>query len=288
MKDVQLESQKTAVSCGPATLNGPHLPLGKWTSDNSDFIFRPRQVVLQTSPPDKAKRGNGRTLVKSYSLPPIHGSRGSSAQGGTTAVQARLVNRESLQTSKKTSNSTVSLRRDRALIWRQKEDGQFASTVGLICSSLATFTVTKCTPEDAVKTLSQSALDHSSKILHLEEKTLTHRSKCMSLLAKGSGVITEGIKNSASVRETKRHTQPLSDSAIETETQSSHRNGGMTQEGRMGVQDDQEEEYYTRQRIAEWVIGVNACLFSSSKDELNTALLKEEDVDTIKIVYGQD
>ncbi|KAL6459114.1 hypothetical protein MHYP_G00325860 [Metynnis hypsauchen] len=277
----QLDGPKAAGSRGPSStaLNGSHQLLGIRTN-NSDFILRPRQVVLQTSSLDKGKGSNGRTLVKSNSLPPIYGSKVTSIHGGKAWVPSRLREHEMPQMGKKTNISTVSLRRDRALIWRQKEGGQFTSTVGLICNSLATFTVTEHSQnlELGLEILSRSALDQSSKILGLEEN---------SPITKDSGVITEGNKDSRSMCRPKQHTRTLSDSAIETETQSAHRKGGMGQERKVGTL-DQEEEYYTSQRIIQWIIGVNASLFSTSKDELNKPLLKEEDVDTIKIVYGQD
>ena len=71
------------------------------------------------------------------------------------------------------------------------------------------------------------------------------------------------------------------DSAIESDSQSS--------ESSKSREEEEEEEYYTDQRIGEWVIRVNASLFSPSESEIScVSRLEEEDVDTIKIIYEQD
>lgn len=76
------------------------------------------------------------------------------------------------------------------------------------------------------------------------------------------------------------------DSAIESDSQSSGSNGSENEED---VEEEEEEEYYTDQRIGEWVVRVNASLFSQSDSEISPAShLEEEDVDTIKIIYEQD
>lgn len=77
------------------------------------------------------------------------------------------------------------------------------------------------------------------------------------------------------------------DSAIETESQSSGSSGSIG-DGEKD-EDKEEEEYYTDERIGEWVVKVNACLFSPSDSAISfDSHLEEEDVDTIKIIYGQD
>ncbi|KAK1893411.1 Riboflavin-binding protein RibY [Dissostichus eleginoides] len=55
------------------------------------------------------------------------------------------------------------------------------------------------------------------------------------------------------------------------------------------LKEDSEDEYYTEQRITEWVLKVNSSLFSIGNDELkNSKPVEEQDVTTIKIIYTGD
>lgn len=284
----QLDSTKdvshSAYQLAPATLNGASRPLGKQTSKAVDFLLKPRQVVLQNTPVEKTKEGDVKALITSNSLPPICGLRVRSVRGAKSCVSSQ----PALQTDKKAGVSSNGARSVRTLICRQKERAQLTSTVDMICRSLAPFRVTERTQDSESPPLQReekkrawmkpsiTTRTHSRRDLGFDKKNLS---------SNDSGVITERIKDSVSVCETKRHSQPLSDSAIETETQSSHRR---RQEERNRGMEDEEEAYYNTKMIAEWIIRVNASLFSPFKDELNKTHLKEEDVDTIKIIYGQD
>ncbi|KAB5567276.1 hypothetical protein PHYPO_G00230920 [Pangasianodon hypophthalmus] len=282
--DSAKEGSHSAYRFAPVTLNGTSRPLGKHSSKAQDFLLKPRQVVLQNTQEDKTKEGDVNALITSKSLPPICGSRVRSVRGAKSCSSSQ----PALQTDKKAGVSSNGARSVRTLICRQKERAQLTSTVDMICRSLAPFRVTECTQDSESPPLrrgekkrawmkpSVTTHTHSSRHLGFEKKNLS---------SNDSGVITERIKDSVSMFETNRHSQPLSDSAIETGTQSSHRKRG---EERNRGMEDEEEVYYTTKMIAEWIIRVNASLFSPFKDELNKTHLKEEDVDTIKIIYGQD
>lgn len=73
------------------------------------------------------------------------------------------------------------------------------------------------------------------------------------------------------------------DSAIETKSE------GSEDKGRLEKLKDSNEEYYTDQRITEWVLKVNSSLFSTGNDEWNSSEpAEEQDVATIKIIYSGD
>lgn len=264
----------------PVTLNGVSRPLGKQTSKALDILPKPQQVVLQTTQVDKTKEGDVNVLITSNSLPPINGS----ARGAESCIESH----HALQTAKKSAVSSNGARSVRTLICRQKERAQLTSTVDMVCRSLVPFRVTECTQdsesppsrteEKAAARMKHSVMTHIHSRRHIgfDKKNLS---------SNDSGMISEMIKDSVSLCETKRHSRQLSDSAIETETRSSHRKQG---EERSKGMEDEEEVYYSSKMIAEWIIRVNASLFSPFKDELNKTHLKEEDVDTVKINYDQD
>lgn len=281
--DSAKEGSHSVYQFAPLTLNGASQPLRKQSSKAQDFLLKPRQVVLQNPLADKTKEGDVNALITSNSLPPICGSRVRSVRGAKSCVSSQ----HALQTGKKAGVSSNGARSVRTLICRQKERAQLTSTVDMICRSLAPFRVTECTQDSE-----NPPLQREKKRAWMKPSVMTHTHSRghlgfdkKNLSSNDSGVITERIVDSVSMRETKRHSQPLSDSAIETETQSSHRKRG---EERNRGMEDEEEVYYTTKMIAEWIIRVNASLFSPFKDELNKTHLKEEDVDTIKIIYGQD
>lgn len=87
-------------------------------------------------------------------------------------------------------------------------------------------------------------------------------------------------KHDASLCEARRQRDFCSDdSAIETESEGSEDKGRLER-----LSDD---EYYTDQRITEWVLKVNSSLFSTGNDELKRSKPSEEqDVATIKIIYS--
>lgn len=77
------------------------------------------------------------------------------------------------------------------------------------------------------------------------------------------------------------------DSAVETESAGSPDKGRLERlrEG----SDGDDDEYYTEQRITEWVLKVNSSLFSAGNDELTRSKRAEEqDVATLKIIYSGD
>lgn len=76
----------------------------------------------------------------------------------------------------------------------------------------------------------------------------------------------------------------FSDSAIETESRSSE-DEGYTER----LKEDRAVEYYTDQRIRDWVLKVNASFFSTGNDTTKSSKTAEEqDVTTIKIIYEGD
>lgn len=98
-------------------------------------------------------------------------------------------------------------------------------------------------------------------------------------------VMPRGVKHDASLPMTKEQRDFCSDdSAIETESEGS-RDKGSLELGEEGSDD----EYYTEQRISEWVLRVNASLFSVGDADLTTSNpVEEQDVATVKIVYSGD
>lgn len=77
----------------------------------------------------------------------------------------------------------------------------------------------------------------------------------------------------------------FSDSAIETESEGSGDKGRLERL----MEESEDDEYYTNQRIREWVLKVNSCLFATGNDEIKDLKpVKEQDVATIKIIYSGD
>lgn len=97
-----------------------------------------------------------------------------------------------------------------------------------------------------------------------------------------------GAKHDASLSKARQQRDFRSnDSAIETESEGSPDKGRLERlrEG----SDDDDEEYYTEQRITEWVLKVNSSLFSAGSDELTRSeRAEEQDLATIKIIYSGD
>lgn len=90
-------------------------------------------------------------------------------------------------------------------------------------------------------------------------------------------------KHDASLCEARRQRDFCSDdSAIETESEGSEDKGCLER-----LREDSDDEYYTDQRITEWVLKVNSSLFSTGDDELKKSKpAEEQDVATIKIIYS--
>lgn len=282
--DSTTEGSYSAYRFAPTTPNETPRLSGKDGRRSQDFFLKPRQVVLKPTQVEKPKEGGTNALITSNSLPPICGSRVPSVREAKSCVSSQ----HALEIGKKAGVSSNGARSVRTLICRQKERAQLTSTVDVICRSLAPFRVTESTQDSASPPLrteeTKKAWMKRSVMTHTQSRI--HRSfEKKNLSSNDSGVITERIKDSVSRCETNRHSQQFSDSAFETETQSSHRK---REEDRNREMEGEEEGYYTTKMIAEWIIRVNASLFSPFKDDLNKTHLKEEDVDTIKIIYGQD
>ena len=75
------------------------------------------------------------------------------------------------------------------------------------------------------------------------------------------------------------------DSDAETESQCSE--GSVTWKDSHWIEEN--DEYYTSQRIAEWVIKVNSTLFNTTKENFESLIpAEEQDISTIKIIYDGD
>lgn len=101
----------------------------------------------------------------------------------------------------------------------------------------------------------------------------------------GSVSMPVTAKHDASLSETRQQREFCSDdSAIETESEHSLDKGCLER-----TKDDGDEEYYTDQRITEWVLKVNSSLFLTESNELTRSKhTEEQDVATIKIIYSGD
>ncbi|MGH0154040.1 UNVERIFIED_CONTAM: hypothetical protein FKN15_026345 [Acipenser sinensis] len=99
-----------------------------------------------------------------------------------------------------------------------------------------------------------------------------------------SSEIEERKLDTDSSVKTRQKPSSSNDSAIETESVSENAEG---LENEHETQRSPEEEYYTNQRIAEWVLKVNGSLFSLTPDPDINNSVKEQDT-AIKIVYDGD
>lgn len=91
------------------------------------------------------------------------------------------------------------------------------------------------------------------------------------------------VKDNTSLCEARQQQAFCSDdSAIETESEGCEGKGRPER-----LTEDSDDEYYTDQRITEWVLKVNSSLFSTGNDELKCSKpAEEQDVATIKIIYS--
>ncbi|KAM3594237.1 uncharacterized protein V6R79_004698 [Siganus canaliculatus] len=92
-------------------------------------------------------------------------------------------------------------------------------------------------------------------------------------------------KHDASLCQTRQQREFCpTDSATEIESQGSSGKGRLER-----LKEDSDDEYYTDQRITEWVLKVNSSLFSTGDDEVKRSEpAEEQDVATIKIIYRED
>ncbi|KAL0186047.1 hypothetical protein M9458_017717, partial [Cirrhinus mrigala] len=165
---------------------------------------------------------------------------------------------------KKDNILSTRVRMDKALFSRQKQGCQ------LICNGLAVF-------NDGLQVQNQDLRQDSLKFSSISKGQPQDGLLDTEPSANDRQVVTERMKDSASESKD-RPVQPFSDSAIDMENENEMNE----------MMDNQEDEYYTNQRITAWIFKVNASLFSPSKDEIIDQILEEQDVDTIKITYDQD
>lgn len=229
---------------------------------NKGLYSKPQKVLM---PATKANRG--RSLVKCNSLPPIYstGISTTSASIAKTCVPSLGVGCKEQPLEKKDNI----VRMDRVLFSRQKQGCQLTATSQLICSGQGVFTEREPDPVQRQEILKTHVALGTAEPQGVEPSNLSANDK-------------ERTEDYSSVFKG-RCAQPLSDSAIEMDSLSSQK-----KENKDGMTDSQDEEYYTDQRITAWIIKVNASLFSSSEADIIDQELEEQDVDTIKIIYGQD
>lgn len=245
--------------------NGSAQGSGKQSTKTSDILFR-QQYVLKTTLFDEGKKGNVKNLIKSNSLPPIYGTNVRSVQVKQKGHQTPELYKNAIFLS----NKTLSMKKS---AWRQNDFSNLTSSVDFIYRNLGTLDMTKsCQDSESV----QSAEAIRSLVL-----TLNSNSQHFDLNEtepRDSLVKNKAVKDSASID---HHSQVFSYTAIRTED--SLRNIRIPEKEK-----GEEEVFYTTEMISDWIIRVNESLFSPFKDELNkTHLLKEEDVDTIKIIYEE-
>lgn len=233
-----------------------HLSSGwKLAGNGKDQICKPQNVLMP-------KVNDGRTLAKSSSLPPIYSPRisNNSMSCAKTCVPSWGVECQ----EKKANILSTSARMDKALFSKQKQGCQ------IICSGLAVFNDSLRVQnqelrQDSLKISDASAGQPQNGLLDVEPSNAS---------AKNREVMTERMKDSASLSKD-RPAKPFPGSPTEIENENEMNE----------MMDNQEDEYYTNQRITAWIVKVNASLFSPSKDEIIDQILEEQDVDTIKIIY---
>lgn len=260
-----LETLKTSSPSVPICLKligakgSYHLSLGGNLAGNGkDQSCKTMKILMP-------KGNDGRTLAKSSSLPPIYSPRMSTISMYCT--KNCVPNWEVECQEKKANILSTSIKMDRALFSRQKQGCQ------LICNGLAVLNervlVQNQEPrQNSLKIFDPSAGRPQDGFMGVEPRNIN---------ANEREAMTEGMKDSASASKG-RPVLTLSDSAIEMENEKDLNE----------MIDNQEDEYYSNQRIIAWIVKVNASLFSPLKDEIIDQTLEEQDVDTIKIIYDQD
>lgn len=250
-----LETLKVSSPSVPCLgMTGKKSSWGALTNKGKDLNSKPRKVLMPIT------KGNaGRTLAKSNSLPPIYSPK--------TCLPSLVVGYQEQKLEKK------AVRMDKVVFDRQKQGCQLFATSQLIYSTSRVFIEKESDPIQRMDNL-KTPVTLVKGELNLELSNLSANDR-------------ERTEDSSSVSKG-RCAQTLSDSAIEMDSLSSLKKENDEEKTRM-TDVEEEEEYYTDQRITAWIVKVNASLFSSSKEEIETDhALEEQDVDTIKIIYGQD
>ncbi|XP_024914829.1 uncharacterized protein LOC112487569 [Cynoglossus semilaevis] len=107
----------------------------------------------------------------------------------------------------------------------------------------------------------------------------------------GSKLMTAKVQHDTNHHRGQQRVPCSSDSAIETEYESSDGRGRREKSNSPDDEDDDDddddEEFYTDQRIEEWVNKVNCCLFTTeTRQRGGWTSAGEQDVATIKMVYS--
>lgn len=280
------------VETAPTTTN--FRPAAKSTNP-VDPLTLSRHFMIQAKP----RRASTAAVPHRILLPPINGSRIITSKAERNTVPLRTGG----TTLPKNSNARLSIssvmRENtvfRVLVARDGEDSQPFNKSNFVRGTRAV--LNKGCVQDAetcsrlIKTTLVAEPAVASVPASLGPSITRQRNDTSKPSANDSGVMmADGIQPGASFCETKQQRDFSSDdSAIETESQCSE-DKDSPKTGKASLCPDEDDEYYTDQRIAEWVLKVNSSLFSSSNDydELNSSsTVEEQDTATIKIIYNGD
>lgn len=292
--NVQRIDRPNALRGDPAQANANLRPAPKITNP-IEYLTCPRHLMIQ----NKLGRASTSAITQSILLPPITGSRiiaGKAEGSNVPFLSARPAG--SLQDNGDTHLSTSGVRSVntvfRVLVAQHAQNCQMSNKAGLVSRSLTM--LTRSTKDSIQNPDTRSRLDCTkgtfgaqpavaSSFSPTDPLVRQRRNDVSNPSANYSGAMTERLKHDASLCETKQQRDFFSDdSAIKTESQYSEDKDTI----KTGIDClcPNDAEYYTDQRIAEWVLKVNSTLFSSSDDEMhNVNSVEEQDISTIKIIY---
>lgn len=220
----------------------------------------------------------------SIHLPPISGSRIISGKAECTAVPLCTTLPNGNNTQLSISSVMKENRVIRVLAARQGKGFQMSNKSKKISGTLTARNKEVIQDGETCSRLIKRTFDAQPAELRQQTNDSVNPS------ANDSGVMTPaGIEKDASLcKARKQRDFCLDDSAIETESEQSE-DKGRPETGRASLCPDEDKEYYTDQRITEWVLKVNSSLFSTSNDELDSSNpAEEQDIATIKIIYNSD
>lgn len=276
----------------PVQANAKLRPAPKITNP-IEYLTCPRHLMIQ----NKLGCASTTSITQSILLPPITGSRiiaGKAEAANVPFLSARpagsLQDNGDTHTSGVRSVNTVF----RVLVAKRAQDCQMSNKAGLDSGSLTM--LNRSTKDTIQNPDTRSRLDCTKGTFGAQPAVASSFSPTNPLVrqrrndvsnpsANYSGVMTERLKHDASLCETKQQRDFYSDdSAIKTESQYSEDKDTI----KTGIDSlcPNDADYYTDQRIAEWVLKVNSTLFSSSDDEMHSVnSVEEQDIATIKIIY---
>jgi len=254
-------------------------PAAKLTQ-SAHTLSRPRDIVVLREP----RRSSATAVAHGILLPPIGGSASVPRKEDNAAV---VVSPSMPQNLARLSNSVVMRDRTvfRVLVARHKKTQEMSgqSKGGSAVLGVSFRVLNKDPVSGSCSGTAAGDSDCAKSPLAAPSPALME----LKIGPQKSDVCTTGDveTNTGNLKAEPQRALCWDDSDVETESQCSE--GNVT--WRTSHWLEESDEYYTCQRIVEWVVKVNSTLFNTSKENCESVSpVEEQDISTIKIKYDGD